>query len=154
MKYLSHRGHREYRRKPCLVFSVFSVAILLILVSSCSIPNLEKPECTESRDSVKQFYSLYIGTDEQDRQQNWERFQKFFAPGFSPSPNSGGPDPFTLATDWPTTFKVGERRVRANDKTDLQVQLYWRTDPVVVQKEVHVEVVKINGAWMINKIGN
>ena len=137
-----------------MLFSVISVAMVLYLLSGCSIPNLEKPECTESRDRVKQFYSLYIGTDAQDRQQNWERFQKFFAPGFSPAPSSGGLDPFTLATDWPATFKVGECRVIASDKTDLQVQLYWRTDPVVVQKEVHVEAVKTNDAWMINKISN
>jgi hypothetical protein len=154
MRSICHRAHRDDRRKPYLVFSAFSVAILLLFFSSCSIPNLEKPECTESRDRVKQFYSLYLGTDAQERKENWDRFQKFFAPGFSPSPNSGGPDPFTLSTDWPTTFKIGECKVIASDKTDLQVQLYWRTDPVVVQKEVHVEAVKTNDTWMINKIGN
>ena len=40
----------------CILHCIFALA-------ACSLPNLEKPQCTEARDSVKQFYSLHLASD-------------------------------------------------------------------------------------------
>ena len=52
-----------------MVNSKCSGHILLLLFCSvffaagCSLPNLEKPQCTAARDAVKRFYSLHFGND-------------------------------------------------------------------------------------------
>ena len=142
------KGHRTSRNTRALLLLV----ILTAFVSSCSVPNLEPRECTESRDRVKQFYSLYFGTASDDREKNWGQFEKFLSPQLLVERTNV--DPFTLSTEPPTTFKIGECKTLGSDMTDLQVQLYWRTDPVVVQKEVHVEMVRASDTWVIRKISN
>ena len=44
---------------------IYAVAAVLLgaamLASSCSIPNLETPECIEARPAVRIFYSFHLG---------------------------------------------------------------------------------------------
>ncbi len=125
-----------------------------LCVSSCSLPSLEGGDCSQARDSVKQFYSLYIGTDAEERVKSWERFQKYFSPQFAPDPKTWATDPFTNADSTPKTFKIGVCKALDPEKVNLQVQLYWREETKTVQKEVHVEAVKSGDAWLINKVSN
>ena len=63
-------------------------------------------------------------------------------------------DYFTASETPPKTFKVAQCTLHGDDKADVHVQVYWRDDPKVTQREVHVETVKSGDAWLINKVSN
>jgi hypothetical protein len=123
-------------------------------ISSCSIPNLEKPECTQARDSVKQFYSWYLGTNAEERSKHPEIYKKFISPTFSFDPKKWETDSYLLTNDFPKTFRVGACKVNDSEHVGLQVLLLWRDDTKSEQKEVHVESVKISDKWLISKVSN
>ncbi len=150
-----HRGHGEILRPLFSFFSVCSVAIILF-ASSCSIPNLEKPECTDARDGVKQFYSFHFANDMHSTLENLKLREKYLTPVLYRTLAAANDtrDYFTSSDDPPKTFKIGKCEAPQTDKADLQVQIYWRDDAKTVQKEVHVEVVKTGDAWLINKVSN
>ena len=55
--------------KPRWSFLSVSASLRLIGLSvalatvGCGVPNLEKPQCTAARESVKHFYSVHVGND-------------------------------------------------------------------------------------------
>ena len=163
MRSISHREHRERRgkQKLSLLFSsVISVAISFFAYG-CSIPNLEKPECTEARDAVKQFYSFHFGNDMHPSAENLKLRERYLTPEFMKIlmvDVTGLPattkDYFTASEEPPKTFKIGKCELPQPDKANVQVQLYWRDDTKTVQKEVHVEAVKTNDVWLINKVAD
>jgi hypothetical protein len=58
----------------CIFNSAFSIA--------CSVPNLEAPECTESRGTVKELYSYHFGNDMKFSEENLKRREKYLTPEY------------------------------------------------------------------------
>jgi len=158
MRAVSHIAHREFKNRVRSFFSVVSVACLfLFLFSSCSIPSLEKPQCTEARDAVKRFYSFHFGNDMHPSPENLKAREQFLTSELIKvlsASSETSRDYFTATENYPKAFRVGSCSSDSNDKVTLQVLLLWRDDTKSEQKEVHVETVKTGDAWLINKVSN
>ena len=153
MSQISHRA-----RKRCHI-GVTLICLLLfhLCLLSCSIPNLEKPQCIEARDAVKRFYSLHFGTDMHPSRENLKAREPFLTPDLIGSLSASGEtsrDYFTATENYPRAFRVGECTSGSETQATLQVLLLWRDDTSSDQKEVHVDTVKTGDAWLINKVGN
>ena len=131
---------------------IFCVLYSALCLTSCSLPSLEKPECTQARDSVKQFYSWYLGTDAEERSKHPEIYEKFISPTFPFDPKKWETDPYLLTNDFPKTFRVGACKVNDSEHVELQVLLLWRDDTRSEQREIKIEAAKQNGKWLIDKI--
>ncbi|MEQ1606789.1 MAG: hypothetical protein ABL999_18145 [Pyrinomonadaceae bacterium] len=124
---------------------------------SCTVPNLEKPECTAGRDVVKRFYSFHIGNDMSPSPENLKAREKFLTSGLFQELSASKEqkrDYFTATDDYPKAFRVGECKADSNDTVTLQVVLLWRSDTRTEQKEVKAEAVKSGDNWLINKVLN
>jgi hypothetical protein len=133
----------------CLLSSVFCLL-------SCSVPNLEAPECTDSRAVVREFYSNHFGNEMKFTAENLKAREKYLAPDFARLLQKfvTDSDPFTLSEDAPKAFRVGSCKAVAPDKTEIQVLLFWKDDARSEQREINVEAVKQNDKWLINNISN
>lgn len=132
----------------CLLSSVFS---------ACSVPNLEQPECTDSRLTVKEFYSYHFGNEMKFSQENLKQREKFLTPDLVKSLQSlqTENDIFTTnSTDFPKAFRVGGCKVIEPTKTNFEVLLFWKDSTRSEQKVINVEVIKQNDKWLINKVLN
>lgn len=128
---------------------------LLLFSSSCSIPNLEKPECTEARQTVKEFYSYHFGNDMKPLKENLQPRGKFLTDQLNQqllSQIGGATDYFTQTDDYPKTFRVGSCEVVDSEKTIFGVLLFWKTDTRSEQREIKVETVKRQDKWLINRV--
>ena len=76
----SSRFQVSVYRSKFLVFIIFFLQVIFTL--SCSLPNLEKPECIESREIVKQFYSFHFGNDMKPNFENLKQRDKFLSPDY------------------------------------------------------------------------
>ena len=124
-------------------------------ISSCSVPNLEPPACTESRTAVREFYSFHFGNDMKFSLENLKLRERFLTPDLSKRMEFAkeGVDPFTTGTtDFPKAFRVGECKEISPDRTDFQVLLFWRDDTRTEQREINVEAEKQNEKWLVDKI--
>jgi hypothetical protein len=135
---------RELLLMSCILVSVIGIA-------SCSIPNLEGRQCTETRDVVREFYSWYLGTDAAMREKQRDIYDRYIAPNFH-SAATAGLDPFFLSDTTPTTFKIGKCEVRDDSHVNMQVQIYWRQEQKIDQKEVYADVEKVGDKWLIDKV--
>ena len=139
---------------------VLCIVHCALCIAACSMPNLEKPECSEAREAVRQFYSFHFGNDMRPTAESLKQRERFLTPELTASLtkdlSSAAPakDYFTASDQAPKTFKIGKCEAKDADHADLQVQLYWRDDIETVQKEVHVEAVRTGGSWLINKVSN
>ncbi len=141
-------------------FSIASLRVsvplwLILLLTGCSIPNLEPPACIESRTAVREFYSFHFGNDMKFSTENLKLREKFLTLELSKQMQSAqeNTDPFTTGTsDFPKAFRVGECKEFSPGQTEFQVLLFWRDDTRSEQREVKVEAVKQNEKWMIDKI--
>lgn len=136
---------------------LFCILHFALCINSCSIPSLEKPECTQARDAVKQLYSFHFGNEKQLAEENLKAQKRFLTSELFDTLSvyvERSQDYFTKSDEFPKTFKIGKCVVTAADKTNVQVQLYWRDDTKTLQKEVNVEAVRQNDAWLVNKISN
>ena len=128
----------------------------LFFISACSVPNLEKPECTAARQTVKEFYSLHFGNDMQPSEDYLRKREKFLTAdwkNFISKNLSGKQDYFTSTTeDYPKAFRIGECQAANENKTVFQVIFFWKDDTRSEQRETRVEAVKENGKWLINRI--
>lgn len=133
-----------------------TVSLLLVLfAASCSVPNLEESECAESRDAVKQFYSFHLANDMRPSLENFRARERFLTKQLAVSLQTSHLtefDPFTATGDYPKAFRVGECRVLAPGKIQLQVILFWRDDNRSEQKEVTVETIKQGDKWLIDSV--
>lgn len=131
-------------------------ALSFALCTACSIPNLEKPECTESRNAVKEFYSYHFGNDMKFTPENLKAREKFLTPEFSKKLGKfmTQSDPFTLTEDFPKAFSISGCNAIDANKTDVRVLLFWRDDTRSEQREIHAEAVKQNDKWLIDNIYN
>ena len=133
------------------------LAILICGQLACSIPSLEAPECAAARDGVKQFYSFHFGNDMHPTAENLKARERFLTPQLFQELAAAGTtdvDYFTASVTPPKTFKIAQCSLEGKEKADVHVQIYWREDPVVTQKEVHVEAVKSGDLWLVNKVSN
>ena len=146
-------------RDPKKIYG-FLVAIIfaaILGVSSCSVPNLEDPACTEARLEVKQFYSYHFGNDMKPTPENLKAREKFLTVDLVKTLSAStetATDYFTATTDYPKAFRIGTCKVVSPTQTDFQVVLFWRDDTRNEQKEVMVEAVKDSGKWLINKVSS
>jgi hypothetical protein len=136
-------------------FCIFNFALL---IASCgSVPNLEAPECTESRGVVKDLYSLHFGNEMRFSPENLKQREKFLTPDFFKSLQNLQTENDVLTsnnTDFPKAFRVGKCEVVGPSKTNFEVLLFWKTDTRTEQKAISVEVVKQGDKWLVNKILN
>jgi len=129
----------------------FCLSLMAFCFLGCSIPKLEDQRCSEARDTVKEFYSWYLGTDPQMRAGQPDVFERFVSPGFRPT-IAENQDPFFLSGTTPTTFKIGKCEAVTETKAEMQVQLYWREDGKTDQKEVFAELTRTNDRWLIENV--
>jgi hypothetical protein len=125
------------------------------LAASCSIPSLEAPECTASRNTVKEFYSFHFGNDMHFSAANLETRSKFLTPDFAAKLGTTGGDGDVFTTgdaDFPKAFRVGGCTVKAPDETRFSVLLFWRDDVRSEQREIFVDTRNINGSWLIDSV--
>jgi hypothetical protein len=130
---------------------LFCLLLTAVVQPGCSIPNLEGQSCTEARDTVKEFYSWYLGTDPEARSRQKDIYDRYVSADFRGTSNENG-DPFFLATSTPTTFKIGKCGAIGDSKVEMQVQLYWRSDNKTDQHEVYAETVKKDNKWLIEEV--
>ncbi|MDQ3798402.1 MAG: YbjP/YqhG family protein [Acidobacteriota bacterium] len=125
---------------------------------SCSVPNLESPECTAARQTVREFYSQHFGGDMKFTPENLRAREKYLTPDLARLLQKflTGSDPFTLTPgdDLPKAFRVGGCKTVAPDKTELQVLLFWKDDARSEQREIRVEAVRQSEEWLIGNISN
>ena len=134
------------------------VCLLLTAVCqlNCSIPNLETPECSEARNTVKEFYSYHFGNDMKFTKVNLKPREKFLSNELKQklvSQSDSATDYFTATDDYPKAFRVGScETVEPNKKVNIQIVLFWKSDTRSEQREVRVEVIRENENWLINKV--
>jgi len=144
----------EIRRLKIFLFRLlFSVFCFL----SCSIPNLEKPECTAARQTVREFYSFHFGGDMKLSKENLQKRERFLTDELKQNlaaQAESAKDYFTTTDDYPKAFRVGECEVLDDNKTVFQIVLFWKDDTRSEQREIKVETVKQNDKWLIDKVEN
>ncbi len=124
---------------------------------SCSIPNLEAPECTEARSAVKEFYSFHIGNDMKPSAENLKLREKFLSKELLKElslSNETEKDNFTATADYPKASRVGECEAISPEKAIVQVLLFWRDDTRSEQREIKVETVNEGGKWVIDRVSH
>ncbi len=139
--------------KPFLLFTFY----FLLFTSACSIPNLEKPECTEARQTVREFYSFHFGNDMKLTKENLQKRERFLTDELKQNlaaQAESSKDYFTATGDYPKAFRVGECSVAGENKIVFQVVLFWKDDSHSEQREIKVETVKRNDKWLIDKVEN
>jgi hypothetical protein len=139
---------------PFLLFTFY----FLLFTFACSIPNLEAPECTAARATVREFYSNHFGGDMKFTSENLQAREKYLTPDLARLLEKflTESDPFTLSApaDVPRAFRVGGCKALAPDKTESQVLLFWKDNTRTEQREITVEAVKQDDKWLINDISN
>ena len=126
-----------------------------LFICGCSMPNLEPTECTDSRLAVKQFYSFHFANEMKFSLDNLKQREKFLTPEFAKSlqnPTTENDVFTTNSTDIPKAFRIGECKVVEPTKTNLEIVLFWRDDVRSEQKNIHVEAVKQNDKWLLDKV--
>ena len=139
---------RRSVRLTCLLLTVYCSL-------ACSLPNLEKPQCTAARDAIKRFYSFHFGNDMHPSPENLKAREQFFTSGLIGKLSAStepAKDYFTATEDYPKAFRIGECISGSDDNAVMQVLLLWRDDTRNEQKEVHVETVKVGDKWLINNV--
>ena len=133
----------------------FCLFTFYFLLSACSVPNLEQPECTESRIAVKEFYSFHFGHEMKFTAENLKLREKYLTPSLLASilPKNDETDIFTTnSTDFPKAFRLGVCKVIEPTKTDFEVVFFWKDDNRNEQKTIHIEAVKQTDKWLLNRI--
>ncbi len=156
------RSKKQEVRSRMLDVNCRRIILFLLLTScflllSCSIPNLEKPECTAARQTVREFYSYHFGNDMKLSKENIKLRERFLTDELKEklvAQADGKSDYFTATDDHPKAFRVGSCEVTNENKTVFEVVLFWKDDARSEQREIKVETVKQNENWLINKVEN
>ena len=154
LRLLNHKFSLKAFRHKKFYLLLFVSSIFL---SACSIPNLEKPECVESREIVKQFYSFHFGNDMNFNLENLKQRKKFLSENLFEElkvQTETAKDYFTQTDDYPKAFRVGGCEVLTADKTILEILIFWKTETRTEQRTLKVETIKTNGEWLIDKVEN
>jgi hypothetical protein len=137
-------------RRPVLL-----VLLLTLAAFSCSIPNLEPPECDQARDVVREFYSLHFGNNGAFSPETLESRKGYLTPGFFQELKALPPaiDPFTRTDDPPKAFRAGECRVvEPGRSVKFEVVLFWKTDTRTEQRPISVDARNVDGKWLIERV--
>lgn len=129
--------------------------VCFAFLDGCSIPNLEKPECTAAKQTVKEFYSYHFGNDLKPSKENLQRRERFLTAELMQNllaQSDAKTDYFTQTDDYPKAFRVGVCQVESENKTVFEVVLFWKDETRSEQREVKVETVKQNNNWVIDKV--
>ncbi|HEX6124815.1 MAG TPA: hypothetical protein VFZ23_05520 [Pyrinomonadaceae bacterium] len=148
---MNNRALAAARRSIVSVFFVVGFGI----VSACSIPSLEAPECDQARDVVREFYSLHFGNEQAFVAEELEKRKPYLTPAFFERIRSTTPaiDPFTLTSDTPKAFRAGECRViEPGRRVAFELLLFWKTDTRTEQKAIEVEAENQNGGWLVDRV--
>ena len=153
---MSRRQTAGGRRQLKVWRNRFLFCLLLTACGSlgCSMPNLEKPECTQARQTLREFYSLHFANDMKPSEDYLKKREKYLTDDWKFFVSKNLPDKrdyFTSTEDYPKAFRIGECAVSAPDKTVFQVVFFWKDDTRTEQRETKVEVIKENGNWLINR---
>ena len=151
-------------RKIRLRYQLSAVCLLLLaecLLLSCSVPNLEEPDCGEARGIVREFYSYHFGNNLGFSEEELNARGHYLTPEFrkslgaAPQDLPPGIDPFTRAADPPKAFRVGECKVvEAGRRTSFEVLLFWRDDVRSEQRSITVEADRRADRWLIDRVSN
>ena len=143
-------------------FCIFNFAFLIAASAGCSMPNLESPECTEARITVRELYSFHFGNDMKPSVENIELRTKFITPSFKEAILSlyrGGvgvteADEFTkTVTYFPKAFRVGKCTSGDSEaNARFEVVLFWRDDERNDQRTLTVDTVKQGEKWLVDNI--
>lgn len=129
--------------------------MLIVGLSACSLPSLETPACTESRNALREFFSFHFGNDMKFSDESLKLREKYLSPEFRAKIAStpAGTDPFTSGSDdLPKAFRVGECTELSPEKTVSTVLLFWKDDTRTEQREIKVEAIDVNDSWLVNNI--
>ena len=146
-------GERRVRIRRSVIASCLLLVGFIFL--SCSVPSLETPACTESKNAVREFYSYHFGNEMKFSPEGLKYREKFLTPEFAKAVTNSreGTDPFTTGSeDLPKAFRVGECREISPERTESSVLLFWRSDDRTEQREIKVEAVDRNDTWLVNKV--
>ena len=156
--YYRSRFAPELKRLRLCSFAALRFCFAIAFATAgCSVPNLEKPQCTEARNAVKRFYSLHVGGDMKPSPENLKAREAFLTGELFNklrAANESAEDYFTATDEYPKAFRVGVCESVSDNTATLQVLLLWRDDTASEQKEVRVETVKGGDEWLINKVLN
>lgn len=148
-------GNAKYNFRILLLGLCLAQLIMLFGCVTGSIPNLDQPECAESRDVVKKFYSIHFDGEMRFSKENLRAKARFLTPEFLKSIEDlrTENDLFTSdSTDFPRAFRLGACRVIDSRKTLIEVLIFWRTTDESRQQSIMAEVIKQNDVWLINRI--
>ena len=146
---LKEPGHRL---NPALHVLLF---LGCLAATACSVPSLESPACTESKNAVRKFYSYHFANEMKFSSDGLKHRERFLSPEFATATANSpeGTDPFTTGSDdIPKAFRVGECREISPERTESDVLLFWRSDDRTEQRTIKVEAVDKNDTWLVNKI--
>lgn len=132
-----------------------TLLMLIVGLSACSLPSLETPACTESRNALREFFSFHFGNDMKFSDESLKLREKYLSPEFRAKIAStpAGTDPFTSGSDdLPKAFRVGECTELSPEKTVSTVLLFWKDDTRTEQREIKVEAIDVNDSWLVNNI--
>lgn len=142
----------------CLSLTAYCFLLIACsLLLSCSVPNLEPPECDQGRDAVREFYSFHFGNDQSFTADDLERRREYLTERFFENLKSAPPavDPFTRTDDVPKAFRAGECRViEPGRRVVFELVLFWKTDTRTDQRAISVEAEKIGDKWLVDSVSN
>lgn len=139
------------RALPLLLFVIW----VSLAFTSCSVPNLEDPQCTDARDAAKAFYSFHFGNDMTPSAENLSAREKYLTPELKGRMNDGtfgSRDYFTDSEQFPKAFRIGTCELSSAGSANLQVVLFWRNEMESRQEEVHVRMILKDGSWLIDNV--
>ena len=130
---------------------------LWLILSSCSIPVLESPECQAAKQSVREFYSFHFGNDMNFTPENLAARKRFLTQEFIRRLRGApiGFDPFTFSDNLPRAFKVGGCTAdAAGHMANVELIVFWRSNAASEQRIINVRAVKHDDDWLIDGVDN
>lgn len=139
-------------RKMAIVSAFCTAAFFMV---SCSIPNLDTPECIEARPFIREFYSFHFGNEMTTTLKNIEARKRFLTPKLFETLTAAPTDAdyFTTGTtEIPRAFKPGKCETGPNGSAIFEVLLFWKDESGSDQKMIRVETVKQQDKWLVEQV--
>lgn len=133
------------------------IALVVLSLTGCSVPNLDSPSCAAGREAVRQFYAFHIADDSGTSADELEKRRSLMTPRLAESTleaASGTADPFSGGAGVPRAFRVGECVASSDDRATLKVLLFWRDGETSTQRAVDVDTVRDGEKWLLDRISN
>jgi len=128
------------------------VVPVVFAVSSCSVPNLESPECSAARDVVRQYYSLAIGADPMSNPTALSKLKALRSTNFTVSPVRGDADQYHFTSQQPISYRVGECSDQTDRSVKTKVKVIWRINDQNSDRDDTVTLAKVDSAWLIDRV--